>query len=75
MGPGGQTPMRLVDGRCPSLLFFTPCHRTRTPHRQQCRRRRHSGGGAKLPDILFVIVQWCLPPPERRDRWFRRGDE
>ena len=28
-----------------------------------------------LPDVLFVIVQWCLPPPERRDRWFRRGDE
>ena len=28
-----------------------------------------------LPDILFVTVQWCLLPPERRDRWFRRGDE
>ena len=28
-----------------------------------------------LPDILFVTVQWCLPPPERRDRWFRCGDE
>ena len=28
-----------------------------------------------LPDILFVIVQWFLPPPERRDKWFRRGDE
>ena len=28
-----------------------------------------------LPDILFVTVQWWLPPPERRDRWFRRGDE
>ena len=46
MGRGGQTPMRLVDGRCPGLFFFTPRHRTRTPHRQQCRRRRHSGGGA-----------------------------
>ena len=28
-----------------------------------------------LPDILFVTVQSCLPPPKRRDRWFRRGDE
>ena len=27
------------------------------------------------PNILFVIVQWCLPLPERRDRWFRCGDE
>ena len=46
IGRGGQTPMRLVDGRCLSLFFFTPRHRTRTPHRQQRRRRRHSGGGA-----------------------------
>ena len=28
-----------------------------------------------LRDVLFVTVQWCLPAPERRDRWFPRGDE
>ena len=31
MGRGGQTPMRLVDGRCPSLFFFhTPPPHTHT---------------------------------------------
>ena len=56
MGWGGQTPMRLVDGRCLSLFFFTPRHLTRTPHRQQCRRRRHSGGDA---NAALYIVCYC----------------
>ena len=75
MGRGGQTPMRLVDGRCPSLFFSQPAtaHAPRTS--SSVARDATVVAALTLPDILFVTVQWCLPPPERRDRWFRRGDE
>ena len=56
MGRGGQTPVRIVDGRCPSLFFFTHRHRTPTPHQQQRRSERHSGGGA---DAASYIVRYC----------------
>ena len=72
MGRGGQTPMRLVDGRFPSLFFFhIPLPHTHTAPAADAT----VVAALTLPDILFVIVQCFLPPPQRRDRWIRRGDE
>ena len=67
--------MRLVDGRCPSLFFSHTA--TAHPHRTSNSVAADATVVAALtpPDILFVIVQWFLPPPERRGRWCRRGDE